>query len=69
MSVDRYGYQSLKPEQKSTVISFMEGNDVFITLPTGFGKSLCYFCLPLVFNALKDSTAWSVVLLVSPLMS
>ena len=65
----RYGYQSLKPEQKSAVIAFMEGNDVFITLPTGFGRSLCYFCLPSVFDALKDSTAWSVVLVVSPLMS
>ena len=39
----RYGYQSLKPEQKSAVIAFMVGNDVFITLPTGFGKSLSYF--------------------------
>ena len=65
----RYGYQSLKPEQKSAVIAFMEGNDVFITLPTGFGKLLCYFCLPLVSNDLKDSTALSVVVVVSPLMS
>ena len=38
----RYGYQSLKPEQKSAVIAFMEGN-VFITLPTGFGSHYAIF--------------------------
>ena len=39
----RYGYQSLKQEQKSAVIAFMEGNDVFITLPTGFGSHYAIF--------------------------
>ena len=36
----------LKEEQKTVITSFVEGRDVFAVLPTGFGKSLCYTCLP-----------------------
>ena len=42
------GY-SLKPEQKVSIWKFLSGNDTFISLPTGFGKSLCYIMLPLCF--------------------
>ena len=31
---------SVKPEQDRAVRSFVEGNDVFICLPTGYGNSL-----------------------------
>ena len=43
------GYTTLKDEQMSVITSFVRGNDVFAVLPTGFGKSFCYTCLPLVF--------------------
>ena len=36
------GYCSLKKEQKEIILDFIFGNDVFVVLPTGFGKSLCY---------------------------
>ena len=39
-AVAKLGYQSLKEEQKETVKAFVEGNDVFVSLPIGFGKSL-----------------------------
>ena len=42
------GCQSLKEEQKRAVKAFVEGKDVFVSLPTGYGKSLCYTLLPLV---------------------
>ena len=34
-----YGYANLKAEQKRVLKSFVEGRDVFVSLPTGYGKS------------------------------
>ena len=33
------GVFPLKPEQLKAVLAFLEGRDVFVSLPTGFGKS------------------------------
>ena len=60
------GYFPLKKEQKDLVIKFMSGNDVFVALPTGFGKSACYGILPKPFNSLKG-TSNSIVVVISPL--
>lgn len=65
----RLGYEALKTEQESAIVPFVEGNDVFICLPTGFGKSLCYFCLPSLFDILIKKDKWSVVVVVSPLVA
>ena len=43
--------------------------DVFISLPTGYGKSLCFAILPLVFDSLRNVKQKSIVLVVSPLLS
>ena len=40
----------LKPQQQESMKSVYEGKDVFLWLPTGFGKSLCYEVLPFVFD-------------------
>ena len=37
---------TLKPEQRDSVKSMFAGRDVFLWLPTGFGKSVCYEVLP-----------------------
>uniref|UniRef100_A0A1X7UPI7 DNA 3'-5' helicase n=1 Tax=Amphimedon queenslandica TaxID=400682 RepID=A0A1X7UPI7_AMPQE len=63
------GYEDLKKEQKNAITTFVEGNDVFVCLPTGFGKSVCYFCLPLIFDALNSKTSLSVAPVVSPLVA
>ncbi len=40
-SVEALGYNSLKTEQEAAITSFASGKDVFVILPTGFGKTLC----------------------------
>ena len=40
----------LKDEQTACVKAIDEGKDVFLWLPTGFGKSMCYEVLPFVFD-------------------
>ena len=46
------GYCFLKPQQELAISSFLEGNDVFVSLPTGYSKSLCYAALPHAFEKL-----------------
>ena len=36
----------MKEEQLEIVVVFLSGSDVFAVLQTGFGKSLCYACMP-----------------------
>ena len=52
------GYPNLKVEQKA----FVEGRGVFVSLPTGYGKSLCYALLPSIFERNV------VILIVHPLV-
>ena len=47
-------YQDVKPEQMKVVDAYVQGRDVFAVLPTGYGKSLCYGCLPIVFDKLTE---------------
>ena len=61
------GYTELKPEQMRVVTSVVMGHDVFVTLPTGYGKSLCFAILPLVFDAVMPMQDPSIVLVLSPL--
>ena len=54
----------MKPKQLEVV--FIEGRDVFVVLPTGFGKGLCYACLPLVFDKfMKKERGYSRVIVMN----
>ena len=44
----------LREKQREAILGFCQGNDV-VSLPTGYGKSLIFALLPLVFNILKGS--------------
>ena len=39
------GYSLVKPKQEEAVRAFVQQRDVFISVPTEFGKSLCYSLL------------------------
>jgi len=44
------GIDCLKPKQREAIESFVSGQDLFISLPTGYGKSIIYAILSLVFD-------------------
>ena len=53
-AIGRLGYDMLKPKQEAALLSFLGGRDVFVSLPTGYGKSLCYAALPATFDSLRN---------------
>ena len=59
VALEQVGCSSLvlKPEQVECINNISEGKDVFLWLPTGFGKSLCY-----------EGKCNSVVIVISPLI-
>jgi ATP-dependent DNA helicase RecQ len=56
-----FGFDKFKGQQEEIIKSVLEGNDTFVTMPTGGGKSLCYQ-LPAM---MLDGTA----IIVSPLIA
>ena len=71
-SIQSLGYDSPTESQKSVIDMFVCGNDVFVSLPTGSGKSLCYASLPGVFDRLRQvikasDRHHSIAVVVSPL--
>ena len=61
------GVTALKPGQKKAVLTFIRGYDVFVSLTTGYGKSVCSALLPLLFDRLREDPGSSIALCISPL--
>ena len=53
------GYAAATSDQVKVITEFLQGRDVFVSLPTGKGKSLCFTALPGVFDILKRELALS----------
>ena len=47
-------------------MAFVNGNDVFISLPTGSGKTVCFAVLPFAFDILLGEQG-CITIVVSPL--
>lgn len=72
LACESVGYPnlSLKAEQKEAVQQVCNCKDVFVWLPTGYRKSLCYELLPFLLEPrCPREGCHSVVLVVSPLVS
>ena len=50
----RLSIKQLNGKQREAVMSFVEGKDVFVSLPTGFGKSICFQILPFVLDYMNS---------------
>ena len=58
---DNFGFNKFKDEQEKIIESVLTGNDTFVIMPTGGGKSLCYQ-LPALMSE-------GVAIVVSPLIA
>ena len=55
------GYSCSLAAQQGVAVNFVAERDVFISLPTGAGKFLCYLVLPSIFNLLRNSKSSMVI--------
>jgi len=56
-----FGFNSFKENQEAIIQSLLDGNDTFVIMPTGGGKSLCYQLPALMMNG--------TALIISPLIA
>ena len=61
-------FEQLKPLQQDAIAKFVQGNAMFVALPTGFDKSVIIGLLPTVFDCLLDRQG-SIVCVLSPLVA
>ena len=57
--ISEMGLLPLREKQTEAVLSIVAGKDTFVTLPTGYGKSIIYGVLPLLFDKLRREITYN----------
>ncbi|XP_070564310.1 ATP-dependent DNA helicase RecQ-like [Ptychodera flava] len=75
-ALKKLGYSHLKEFQRRVIDGYVDGRDVFVSVPTGSGKSMTYEVAPFVLDSIKftagkidTANTKSIVLVVSPLIA
>ena len=63
---NKLGIETVTIQQRKAVQSFLQGHDVFVSLPTGSGKSFIFQSAPICVNFLKKVNN-SIALVISPI--
>ena len=50
-----FGVKNLMKEQLHALRSFLSGRDLYFSAPTGFGKSLIFQSLPVLYDTMQDT--------------
>jgi len=64
-----FGVADLFPDQKRSLKEFISGKDIFVNLPTGYGKSIIFQMAPIVHEELATTPGKPILIVVSPLSS
>ena len=51
----QFSLDKLKQKQKDAIMAFVQGRGVFVSLPTGYGKSIIYTALPFIFDSINGN--------------
>ena len=67
----KLGNSCLRAKQREAVLNFIDGKDVFVSMamPTGSGKSLCYYILPVAFDLLRNNSKPKCIAILNKLPS
>lgn len=66
---EKFHIKALNPCQRKAIVHIVEKRtDVFVNLPTGFGKSMIYQALPLIVDTISKASG-HIVVVVSPLIN
>ena len=68
LEAKKLGFVDVTEDQRYVVEQFLNGSDLFVSLPTGSGKSLCYWLLTGLCDTLRGRSG-SLVVVVSPLVA
>ena len=70
MAASAFNITNFYPEQVEALYKYFSGQDVYVNLPTSFGKSLIFQVVHLIWDTLKRRPkGTSIIVVISPLKS